>query len=384
MPDTDLPDDTPYSRYRATRFFGSLNGLRFVCIIAVMWHHSPVRGAWPDAPLALLRGFVGVDFFFVLSGFLITTLLLREEDREGRFSLRGFYWRRILRIVPVYFFVVTVVSAYFILVKGQGALVPLVPYYYLFLSNMLVEDIPLLTITWSLAVEEQYYMIWPLLLLLVPARAGRGRARIWMLLGLIAGCIAVATGMIGQGGGLRTEHALWRLPATGYSAILIGALLAVVLHMPSGFAGLYRLLGHRVAPVVLFVALGAVLQFIPGMLEGWPNVVMHSVMALCLASIVLREDHLLAGVFSWRLPARIGEISYGLYLYHMIGRHFGVEIGARLGLPSALEPWAQTLLFAVISILIAEVSFRSLEAAFLRLKGRSRPIGEGEGASRPS
>ena len=70
---------------------------------------------------------MGVDFFFVLSGFLITTLLLREERHTGRISLVGFYKRRLLRIVPVYFLVVTAVSAYFVLWKGREELAPLVP-----------------------------------------------------------------------------------------------------------------------------------------------------------------------------------------------------------------------------------------------------------------
>ena len=90
-----------FASYRETRFFASLDGLRCFCILLVLWHHSPAFVAL-DRPDGILgRGFTGVDFFFVLSGFLITTLLLREEDRDGRFSLRGFYRRRILRIVPV-------------------------------------------------------------------------------------------------------------------------------------------------------------------------------------------------------------------------------------------------------------------------------------------
>lgn len=86
-------------------------------------------------PLLLTRGFLGVDFFFVLSGFLITTLLLRETAQRGRFSLRDFYRRRIVRIVPVYFFVVTIASVYSVLIKGETQYAGLVPYYYLFLSN---------------------------------------------------------------------------------------------------------------------------------------------------------------------------------------------------------------------------------------------------------
>lgn len=360
---------TAHQRYRDQSFFGSLNGLRFLCIFAVMWHHSPASVHLRGTVALLDRGFTGVDFFFVLSGFLITTLLLREEARKGRFSLRGFYWRRILRIVPVYFLVVTLVAGYYILVQGRTDYVALLPYYYLFFSNMLVEDIPLLTITWSLAVEEQYYLMWPLLLLLLPAVV---RVRGLVLVVLIGVCALSAQGLL-QGTGLRpivAEHAIWRLPATGYQAILIGSLAAVVLHSPRGFGVLYRLLGAAWTPLAGFALLLVMLQILPGVLLGWPNLVLHLTMAACLISIVIREDHMAARALSWRPIVRIGEISYGLYLYHLIGLHFGATAAAGLGLTGLAQVWMGTLLFVPVSIMMAEMSFRTFESYFLRLRHR--------------
>ena len=360
--------DAAFRRYRDVTFFGSLNGVRFLCIIAVMWHHSPAHGAFGDGMRLLGRGFTGVDFFFVLSGFLITTLLLREEARDGRFSLAGFYRRRLLRIVPVYFLVVTAVSAYYVLWKGRDDLAPLVPYYYAFLSNFLVNDIPLLTITWSLAVEEQYYLVWPLLLLLLPI----GRARVVTLVQLIALCVASAGGMLAFLGlePIRTEHALWRFPGSSYGAILIGSLLGVVLHHRRGFVWLYRIAGWRYAPLAAFAGLLVVLNETPGNLLGWPNLLVHGTMALCLATVVLREDNILRPVLSWSPVARVGEISYGLYLYHLIGLHVANEAIGRLDLGPAMSAVVVTALFVVISIAIAEVSYRTFEAYFLRLKTR--------------
>ncbi len=368
-----MPDDTPYNRYRETRFFGSLNGLRFLCIIAVLWHHSPAFGSLEVRPILLTRGFLGVDFFFVLSGFLITTLLLREEARDGQFSIRGFYRRRILRIVPAYFLVVTAAVLWFAVFKGQSEHWPRVPYYYLFFSNMLKGDIPLLSPTWSLSVEEQYYLMWPALLLLLPTR---GKVRLFVLLGLIAVCVASAMGLF-QSLGLRpieTEHAIWKLPATGYAAILIGSLCAVCLNTPRGFRVFYSALGHWVAPLIVFSGLVVALYILPGNLRGWPNLIVHLTMGLCLISIVLREHHILAPLFKWGPIVRVGVISYGLYLYHLIGRHVGVEVVEMLGLPAFVVPWAQTGLFVAVSIAIAEISFRTFEAYFLSLKaGPSRP-----------
>ncbi len=106
-PDRETTDPPGFDDYRAARRFSNLDGLRFICIALVLWHHA---NPFPDSPLNLFgRGFLGVDFFFVLSGFLITTLLLREADAHGRFSLRDFYLRRIIRIIPVYFVTAQVV-----------------------------------------------------------------------------------------------------------------------------------------------------------------------------------------------------------------------------------------------------------------------------------
>lgn len=155
-----------YQRFLGQRYFASLDGVRCLSIGAVLWHHSPAFDPATESVRLLLRGYLGVDLFFVLSGFLITTLLLREEVRNGRISISGFYRRRALRILPVYFLLVTVLSIYYIWIKGEVQYGPMVPYYYLFLANFLIGDIPLLAPTWSLSVEEQYYLVWPLVILL--------------------------------------------------------------------------------------------------------------------------------------------------------------------------------------------------------------------------
>lgn len=356
-----------YENYRNVSFFGALDGLRCLCVMAVLWHHSPLHSQMEGAAQIVFRGFVGVNFFFVLSGFLITTLLLREESRNGTFSLRSFYWRRTLRIVPVYFLVVTLAAAYWIGVKGETEYLAKLPYYYLFLSNVLVGDLPLLQPTWSLAVEEQYYLIWPALLLFLPIR---GLFRPLVLIVLITTCVLSAAGHLTFLGvrPIQTEHAIWTFSVTGYSAILLGSLLGLVLHHPKGFALCYRALGRVWTPVPAFLALALVLNATPGVLKGWPDFLMHVTMALCLMTIVLREDHVLMPLLKARPIARIGQISYGLYLYHLIGLHFGNVIGSRLGLEGMVELWTISLIYVVISIVIAEISFRTFERYFLSFK----------------
>lgn len=355
-----------HERYLSQRHFGSLDGLRCLCIAAVLWHHSPSRELAVGLPLAD-RGFVGVDFFFVLSGFLITTLLVRERDRTGRISLAGFYWRRALRILPAYLLLVTAVSSYWILHKGQDQLIGLLPYYYLFQANFLQEHVPLLSVTWSLSIEEQYYLIWPLLLVLLPALAA---PRMAVLAAGIAICLAAMLGLaqLLDLPRLATAHAVYALPGMSYAAILSGSLLAVLLHDSRGFRALAGLCAWRPAPLVLLALLLVYLQGAPVDLRGWPTLGMNLLMALCVASLVMREDHLARPLMRWRPVARMGEISYGIYLYHLIGLHVAHLLAPRLGMAEAAQGWLVNALYIALSVLMAEASFRWFERWFLTWK----------------
>ncbi|MFV0335694.1 MAG: acyltransferase family protein [Tropicimonas sp.] len=359
--------DTAFRAYLDTRFFGCLDGLRFLCITAVLFHHSPLMSTYSPVSILASRGFLGVDFFFVLSGFLITTLLLREERRKGRFSLAGFYRRRALRILPVYFLVVTAVGGYYVLVKGVPGAGELWIHYYLFLSNFLTSDIPLLGVSWSLSVEEQYYLVWPLLLLVTPRRILPG-----ILVVLIALNVAISAGWFGFLGVAPPEvgHLRFALPNSTYAPILIGSLLAFALNRPEGFGMLYRLGGWRHAPLVALALLLAALLLLPRNVLGLPNLVLHLSMACLLASVVMREQNSLTPVLSWAPLRRIGQISYGLYLYHLIG----LDLVNRL-LPEALTASGLFVFVAyfAVSVAIAEVSFRYYETPFLRLRYRTAP-----------
>jgi peptidoglycan/LPS O-acetylase OafA/YrhL len=349
-----------HDRYLATRHFGSLDGLRFLCITAVIWHHVPNRA---EMGILFERGHVGVDFFFVLSGFLITTLLLREEAVKGAFSLRAFYWRRILRIIPIYFLVVSLAAIYAIGVKGQTDQLAILPYYYLFLSNFLIVDhIGFLDPTWSLAVEEQYYLIWPALLLLVPRR--------WImtiLLALIAVNVLAAMGVFALVGIHPVDIAHLRLQISGatYAPILMGSLVAILLNRSEGFAALGPITAFAGAPWVWFLTLIVALGAFPGALEGLPNLLVHSLMCLMLISLVIREDNAMAPVLKLRPIARVGQISYGIYLYHLFALAIVMKGFEILGFTGA--SWVFVLYYA-LSILIAELSFRYFESWFMQFR----------------
>lgn len=355
--------DTAFDTYRSCSYFGSLDGLRFLCISAVIFHHSEL----PKQLGSILaqRGFLGVDFFFVISGFLITTLLLRERDRKGTFSLKGFYTRRMLRILPPYFLVITVVGAYYVFVKSSQEAAEIWIYYYLFLANFLTSDIPTLSPTWSLSVEEQYYLLWPLLLLVTPRRFIPT-----ILIALIALNVAISAGAFSFLGWepWRTEHLVFKLPNSTYAPILIGTLLAIALNHRQAFTTLYKAVGHKAAPVVSAIALIIIVMLVPKDLRGIPNLLIHLIMAAFLASVVIREDNILRSPLTLAPVKRIGEISYGIYLYHLIA----LDIVNRIGFgPLSDSPTFVLLAYYLVSIILAEISFRFYESWFLRLRHKS-------------
>jgi len=362
-----------HSEYLATRHFGSLDGFRFLCISAVIWHHTPFWTDLSHTSVFFTRGHVGVDFFFVLSGYLITTLLFREESAKGRFNLREFYWRRALRIVPIFYFVVTLAAFVEIGLNGKTSSWEILPFYYLFLSNFIsVEHINYLDPTWSLAVEEQYYLIWPLLLALVPRR--------WIvpiLIGLIAINVTAAMGLFTLVGITAIETPLLRFALDGatYAPILLGSLAAVLLHNAAGFARIAPLLQAKLAPLICLGLLCFALAVTPRALEGLPNLIVHSLMTLTLISLVVREDNGLAWVLKLPPLVRIGQISYGIYLYHLFAKAVVIAVFIRFELSN---PVLYILLLYALAILFAEISFRTIEAWFLQF--RHRPPGQTPGA----
>ena len=351
------PEAMAFDRYRSVRRFGNLDGLRFICISMVLWHHAiPVKFAY--LPI-LDRGFLGVDFFFVLSGFLITTLLLREAATNGSFSLRGFYLRRILRIIPVYFFVVTCVAAYYIIFRGQRDYLELLPWYYLFQSNFLVTHIPTLGPTWSLSVEEQYYMIWPLLLLLLP-----GRLLVPATVLLIAVNVAAIMGLFGFDP-VAAGPLLFKLPNATYAPIIMGSLAAILLHRRGSFEGIHKIAGTNLAQIVGALGLVAAIQFAPPDVRGLPNLVIHSLMTFLLITLVIREKTPFTPFLSQPLIARVGAISYGIYLYHLLALDIVNRIMTHMGVSGA---WIVFFAYFAVSCVIADISFRTLEAYFQRFR----------------
>lgn len=341
-----------YKRFVSTRFFSGLDGLRALSVISVIWQHTSGR----PGPEISTKGYFGVDMFFAISGVLITTLLLREWDRTGRISLRGFYLRRVGRIFPLYYLVL---ATYVVLVlatradtpEGQYFLAKL-PAFLTYTSNWFVDlgdgTSVIFYFAWSLATEEQFYLFWPPLLL---ALLMSGRHRTAHALATLAALIVVSQIALAGGSDTLLSTILGSLPLP----ILLGAALAVAANTPAGFAVLRAVSGHRwSAPALAALVLASLTTDTPEQLT-------QALMALLAISMCLREDTWLHPVLTWRPLAWTGVVSYGIYLMHMlVANAVRLVLGEQFGI-------ALFVLTTLITLAVASVSYRVLESRLIAL-----------------
>ncbi len=300
-----------FRAYQATAYFRALDGLRAAAILLVLLHHVPDVGASCLQTLQA-NGRYGVSFFFVISGFLICTLFLRERDLTGRIDLWKFYGRRALRLLPLYYAVLLGEAA---LVFGlhqyspanQALFQAKLPAYLFYYSNWL----PTATqgpffLAWSLAVEEQFYLLFGLLML--------GLTRRWII-GAAAAALAAKMGVYGVWGSVDVNSAFCRVLFSYQEPVLWGVLTAFVLHDPQGYRFLARWLGRR-------WVLGGIGAGLAGWLAWHPMrtgqsldaQLLYLLMTVVLAGCVVRPA--VPGLCASPL-VHVGKISYGIYLLHM-------------------------------------------------------------------
>ena len=355
---------TPYEQFRTTKFFGSLDGVRSLCILAVIFHHVP---GLEHLPRIFHLGYLGVDGFFVLSGLLIETLLLRERSQRGTFSLPNFYIRRTLRICPIYFLLL---AGLFVMLRatqpGSDAyrdFVRELPYFVTYTCNWIEIHAVNMGVLWSLATEEQFYLVWPF----VEKYAGRLGSLV--ALGTLLGANQLINFGALNGWEART-YDLGQVPSilqTTFTPILLGVALGRMMHNPPTFAVLSRVIGHRASPLVLLAVLGGIALVTPDDIQGWFRLVIQLTMALLIASVMIREDQGLAPVLRLALLRRLGVVSYGAYLYHMTVIHLARKVLERVHLEN---PWVLLAVVVVGTYAVSEVSFRLIESPLLSLKER--------------
>ncbi|MGW5720465.1 acyltransferase family protein [Amycolatopsis sp. NPDC003865] len=358
-----------HAAYRSSSWFPGLTGVRALAALAVVFFHygGPV--------VDRLQGWIAVQLFFVLSGFLITTLALREEDRTGRISLRAFSVRRVFRILPVYFLLlgltalaVTLAGAY-----GSSRLADAMPYYLTFLNEVVDFNTPYPT-SWSLGVEEKFYLGWPALLVLTSfAKSGKTALRVLIGAGAIGAVLAVLP--------LAPSHQ-WASLTVHYGSLVAGCLLALVLHHPRGFAVLRPLTSPAAA---VLVALGfGVLQLsvkpLGQALGGnWQFVVPVYAAGSALLLVAVLGQGPVRRLLSSRPLTFIGDRSYALYLAQT-GAAGVTGLLVPTGLAKAAATSAVALLFACA--LRKWVELPAIAFGRKLLNGERAPAGERRGPAR--
>lgn len=341
-----------YEKFIQTSYWPALDGLRAFSIILVLLAHMR------DPEWSFVSGALGVTLFFVVSGFLITTLLLREEKRKERVSLTNFYIRRSFRIIPLYAFALLVFS---VLALGFGLGAG---------SENYMARLPLLATfngdfagggtfshSWSLGIEEKFYLVWPILAFGIAfSRRHRG-----VLLALL---VPVAT-------------AASFLPGAGYAGIYVPILGGCALGLAANDSSLFKYVHALSLPFASFVTFSAMIlllfvdQFIPlNETSGYAHTLFSYSAVLALPAVLFSRTHI-NKVFSIRFITYIGTRAYAIYLFHPLCLHLVDRVLAP-GSGSIGFIGARFVLVCALSVITGEVLYRAVEEPLNRLGRKFR------------
>jgi peptidoglycan/LPS O-acetylase OafA/YrhL len=305
-------------------YIPALDGLRALAVVAVLLYHADQK--W------IPGGFLGVDVFFVISGYLITCLLLSDYQQTHGIGLKRFWYRRARRLLPALFVMLFVVSLFAILflpdvldqLRGEviSALLYVENWFLVFRDLSYFQSAgrpPLLQHVWSLAVEEQFYLFWPLILMLVLTVWNKSRRA--LLIGVLCGVAASALLMAILYHPYTDPSRVYYGTDTRVQALLLGAALAFVwapwrlVGRTGRNAGIVLDAFAVVAVVVLFWMFLNIGEFDPGLYRGGFLAVAF-VSALLIAATVHPASKLVPKVLGINLFLWIGVRSYGIYLWH--------------------------------------------------------------------
>lgn len=350
-------------------YYPALDGMRGVAILLVVFYHNFGFVNY------FFFGWLGVDLFFVLSGFLITDILLRTKTQPH--FLKRFYIRRIFRIFPLYYLILVtffiVIPLFNIQIKGLDYFLQNQAWLWLYLQNWLYifkppGDSLLLTHLWSLAVEEQFYVAWPFIVLLIK----NTKKLFWFMCGLLAFVIF-----------FRYFIWIYQIERLAYfnlytfsriDGICIGSMLALFRSF-----SYYTLRKYTLLIVLLFAAFNFLFYFFNRQSEyGLPflAIIGYTTFAVLFGLLVnegIESSKFIDAVFNNRILKFFGDISYGLYIFHwpvhLLLFPFSIKwITIYFTQTVSLAQFLSSLLTSLIAILISYLSYRYYENFFLNLK----------------
>jgi peptidoglycan/LPS O-acetylase OafA/YrhL len=367
-----------------SKYLPSLDGLRALAILLVIPHNSDTFGptTWLK-PAALLAhaGWIGVQLFFVLSGFLITRNLLSTRDSTNYY--RMFYERRILRIFPLYFltlFVAFVVLPHCINLSTNFLnSTPNQVWLWTFLSNWAQpfgRGVVGFSHFWSLAVEEQFYLVWPFLVLWCS-----GRRLVWASVAIAAA--ALMTRLILLSFSARPEI-LYMFTVCRMDALAIGAAAAVLSQSQSVDTWLRARRNLAFSFSLIAFAAVAVISNVFEIYSAATFSIGHPALAIAFAVMVMnlssidshREPHWVARILSYGWVRSIGRYSFAMYVFHLpLEIAFGSRIQRALEFSGSARPLLFSLALILLSYVAGWASYHMIEKYFLRLKRKVVPSG---------
>lgn len=319
------------------------------------------------APVEIPYMWYGVPIFFTISGFLITTILLKTVNNfpsVSRFTvIKNFMVRRVLRLFPIYYlFIIFFWAAkkYFSLYLWKEEFTP---YFFTYTPNFLIHKIGsdgagCFAHLWSLGVEEQFYLFWPWILLFVDAKF-----RIPVILSMIF--LSFGYHYFNY-----TDTEIGALPFTNFHTLGVGAILACLYVQQHAVVNWLKNNRHLIFSVT-FLHLIIVLIFFNGASGFWH---LYRELSLCLCTFAI----VLVSIFGWKgvvgyitrnkQVQYIGTISYGIYLFHMPIPFVYRAIASKLFPSLEFSPWLFLILCFGITIILAAVTYRFIETPFLKLK----------------
>jgi peptidoglycan/LPS O-acetylase OafA/YrhL len=380
-------------------FFPNLDGLRFLAFFLVYLQHGfggaftldeTQKGITRQLRNAVFEsGWAGVSFFFVLSGFLITYLILSEIKVTGRVDVLAFYARRILRIWPLYYLIILFGFFGYPLIKSLFGYSPQIEtgsalYYFFFLGNFDVIKLGpghgamTTNITWSVAIEEQFYAVWPLIFFTLPTRFYKYAFPVIIILSGVFRFCYVHDGMI-----------LYFHSVSVISDMAVGGFTAYAVlnsgRFKSCFSGMSR-------PLILAgYCLGfSVLVFREYLFAGTvPAVFERLVCSMFFAFILMEQNYCERSLWKLsrlRMVSNLGTYTYGLYLIHPIAILVVISF-LKVTLGSATSIIAQFMAGVaglLLTLIMSYFSYHWVEKRFLALKGRFSHILSGSSSDLPT
>lgn len=338
------------------RYIPGLDGLRGMAIMLVMLFHTGIPN--------FRGGFTGVDIFFVLSGFLITSLLLSEATEAGRINLKYFYMRRILRLLPalVLMLIIVTLTAQALNLKGSaytdftGGIITLF-YSANWARAFNLHQMGLLSHTWSLSIEEQFYMLWPLALIIMLKYVRREKRilSVVLFLSVLSWLIRMYLTQSGH-----TADRIFNGLDTRADALLTGCAAAIIRSMGLWTKRVSRLKSPAYAGFILPLLILFNISWSNHNTFYWVSFLLEFMTAVLILHIVSDEKSMIKKFLTSKPLVWAGSISYGVYLWHdpvfEVMRYFGYS--------------KLSILFSgsIITLGIASVSYYLMEKPLLRLK----------------